>query len=112
MEQQMKMLISQVVTLNEKYNAIKRLNGENFNIFSILDMERKEVETHSKFIYELLDTKGSHGQGELFLQLFISGVLKLPDEDVLAVKREDVTRYTDRNRRIDFVIESKEHQVA
>ncbi len=112
MEQQIKTLIAQVATLNEKYDAIKRLNGENFNIFSILDMERKEVETHSKFIYELLNPNGSHGQGELFLQLFLSSVLNLPDEDACAVKREDLTRYIESNRRIDFVIESKEHQIG
>ena len=112
MEQQIKTLIAQVATLNEKYDAIKRLNGENFNIFSILDMERKEVDTHSKFIYELLNPNGSHGQGELFLQLFLSSVLNLPDENVCAVKREDLTRYAGRNRRIDFVIESKEHQIG
>ena len=112
MEQQIKTLIAQVATLNEKYDAIKRLNGENFNIFSILDMERKEVETHSKFIYELLNPNGSHGQGELFLQLFLSSVLNLPGEDVLDVKREDLTRYVGRNRRIDFVIKSEEHQIG
>ncbi|MGL6052212.1 MAG: PD-(D/E)XK nuclease family protein [Aeromonas salmonicida] len=38
-------------------------NGVNFNLFSILNIERDEVGTHSRFIYELLNPKGAHNQG-------------------------------------------------
>ena len=44
-------LINQVKVINNKYDSIKKLNGENFNIFSILKIERREVQAHSYFIY-------------------------------------------------------------
>ena len=50
---------------------IEKLKGENFNIFSILKMESKENETHSAFLGELLNPKGSHLKGSVFLKLFL-----------------------------------------
>lgn len=50
------------------------LRGENFNLFSILGMESRENETHSAFIGELLDPKGSHLQGAVFLKMFLKEV--------------------------------------
>ena len=46
---------------------IKRLKGEHFNIFSVLNMETRENATHSAFLGELLNPKGSHLFGSLFL---------------------------------------------
>src|SRR5690606_24060533 len=48
-----------------------RLKGENFNVFSILNMEHKENGTHSAFLGELLNPNGSHSKGNLFLKLFL-----------------------------------------
>lgn len=42
-----------------------------FNIFSILKVSRYEVKTHSPFLAELLDPRGSHEQGYLFLSSFL-----------------------------------------
>jgi hypothetical protein len=53
---------------------IKRLRGENFNIFYILKMESKENATHSAFLGELLNPKGSHYHGNLFLRLFLETI--------------------------------------
>jgi len=53
---------------------IKRLRGENFNVFSILKMERKENATHSAFINELLDPNGSHLLGNVFLESFLKTI--------------------------------------
>jgi hypothetical protein len=47
------------------------LRGEHFNIFSILKMESKENATHSAFLGELLDPKGSHQFENIFLKLFL-----------------------------------------
>lgn len=81
------------------------VHGSHFNIFSILQIEKKEVETHSTFIYELLSPHGSHRKKDLFLKLFIENVLKLTDYgEIIRVSREDPTTA---NRRIDFVIETK-----
>tara|TARA_R110002050_G_scaffold204522_4_gene340190 strand:- start:118292 stop:119503 length:1212 start_codon:yes stop_codon:yes gene_type:complete len=50
------------------------LKGENFNVFSILKMESRENDTHSAFLGELLNPKGSHNFGNVFLQLFLSQI--------------------------------------
>ena len=55
--------------------------GGNFNIFSILDRERKEVTTHSAVIAELLNPHGSHGQETSFLKLFLDQLLKKLHEE-------------------------------
>ncbi|MCG7588761.1 PD-(D/E)XK nuclease family protein, partial [Photobacterium sp. OFAV2-7] len=94
----------------EQYQRFSNQQGERFNIFSILRMERKEVETHSRFIYELLSPHGSHGMGTTFLEMFISDVLCLEyQQGKLAVKREDGT---DEGRRIDFTIESADSMIG
>jgi hypothetical protein len=94
----------QIIKIHQEY-ADKQ--GENFNIFSILRMERKEVETHSRFIYELLNPKGKHGQKDIFLKSFAKNVL---DSDVhntaINPKREDSTSD---NGRIDFTLETEKN---
>src|SRR4051794_25880711 len=44
----------------------------NFNLFSILRQEHDEVHLHSAFIAELLNPRGSHGRGCVFLQHFLA----------------------------------------
>lgn len=89
----------------ETIESIQKLKGETFNIFSVLQMERLEVQTHSAFIFELLSQNGTHSQGTRYLELFVFNVLNLKDFDFtnVKVKREDPT---DDGRRIDFTIEN------
>lgn len=106
----MKSIIRDVIKINQKYKEIQKLKGENFNIFSILKLERNEVQTHSNFIYELLNPEGSHNQKDRFLKLFLKNVLKLSDDDkTLNVYQEYLTSH---NRRIDFVIETEAYQIG
>jgi hypothetical protein len=89
----------------------KSATGEDFNIFSILNMERCEVETHSAFLYELLWPRGSHHQGTVFLNLFLETMLE-GEHDTFTnpeIIREYVTR---EGRRIDFVITTNDTVVA
>lgn len=108
-------LINQVKIINEKYETIKKINGENFNIFSILNLERKEVETHSYFIYNLLNPKGSHNQGDKFLQIFLKQILKKKEYKkiglILADKVEREKIITNA-KRIDFTIETSKFFIA
>src|SRR5690554_3705847 len=60
---------SAFIAQNEK---IKVLKGESFNLFSIMQMESAENKTHSNFIAELLNPKGSHNKGYLFLDSFLN----------------------------------------
>lgn len=65
-------LLNNVLVISKKYEDIAKVTGENFNIFSVMNMEWDEVYTHSAIIGELLNPKGSHDQGDTFLSLFIS----------------------------------------
>lgn len=69
--QQYKSLLDQVNALSNRYKHISELTGENFNVFRILKLESSEVRMHSAFIAELLNPKGSHGQKDVFLKLFV-----------------------------------------
>ncbi len=105
-----KSLIAQIKVLNDKYESIKKVNGESFNIFSILNMERDEVKTHSYFIYELLNHQGSHNQGDIFLKLFLEQILEDKEYgDLLNVEREALTS---KGRRIDFIIETSSYLIG
>ncbi|MDD3148190.1 MAG: PD-(D/E)XK nuclease family protein [Candidatus Riflebacteria bacterium] len=42
-----------------------------FNLFKLLQVERSEVYTHSAILADLLDPRGTHGQGSLFLEGFL-----------------------------------------
>lgn len=63
--------LKQVKALNDRYEKINQLTGENFNIFRILKLHSSEVRLHSTFIAELLSPNGSHGYKDLFLGLFV-----------------------------------------
>ncbi len=61
----------------EQAHQIELLDrGEKYNIFNILEMATKEVRLHSAFIANLLNPKGEHGCGDLFLTNFLTLVLK------------------------------------
>jgi hypothetical protein len=54
--------------------ALMRATGGNFNLFQILGIGHYEVRTHSPIIAELLRPHGCHGQGDVFLRLFLKKV--------------------------------------
>ncbi len=61
----------------EGQKKIAASTGENFNVFRILGMEAYEVQTHSAFLGELLNPEGAHGQGCLYLKLFLNLLAEL-----------------------------------
>ena len=65
-------LLKSTETLVKHQREIDLLKGESFNIFSVLKMESKENSTHSAFLGELLNPKGSHFLGTKFLELFLN----------------------------------------
>ena len=52
-------------------------HGERFNIFAILGLQRDENRTHSRYLAELLNPVGRHGEGARFLDAFVNDVLGL-----------------------------------
>lgn len=88
--QGLEQLLSQIGTITDSYEKMASATGENFNIFSILQIETKEEQTHSRFIAELLNPKGRHGMGPEFLSLFLNTVLsEITNEENLYVATEE-----------------------
>lgn len=69
-------LLAQISEVGERYEQLARETGENFNIFRLLKVETKEVRLHSSLLAELLSPQGTHGQGDLFLRLFLSSLTR------------------------------------
>jgi len=69
-------LLNEVQTIYQSYSKVAESTGENFNIFSVLQIEHYEVTTHSRFIAELLNPNGCHGQKAKFLNKFLE-ILKI-----------------------------------
>lgn len=78
-----------------------------FNVFQTLRIERRETKLHSRFLAELLDPNGCHGQQDYFLKLFLTKVLDLCKPALLVgrsewkVKTEDAVNAEDR---LDIVL--------
>ena len=76
--------VSRIVYQDKQEREEHRKRGEYFNVFRILNLESNETRTHSAFIAELLNPKGSHGVGDTFLKAFLS-ILELDNFDFDAV---------------------------
>lgn len=76
MDYKLNQLLQNVAIIQEKYDEEANKNGENFNVFAVMNMEHSEVSTHSAIIGELLNPNGSHGQKDFFLRLFIAEIKK------------------------------------
>lgn len=115
-------LLLNVSNIVSKYNEIARVSGENFNIFSIMNMEYSEVKTHSSIITELLNPKGTHGKGSVFLKLFLEELAKenieflpLNFDNVTVLKEEYIGRINEdytKGGNIDIVIKDNRYQIV
>lgn len=97
----------------DKHKENEKRKGETFNVFSILKMERKENNTHSAFLAELLNPHGTHQKGNLFLNLFLNTINIGTQLDIKSAKvkvehsiggRDDVLK---KGGRIDIFIYDK-----
>lgn len=83
--------------------------GNLFNIFSALNIQRKE-NFHSCFIASLLDPYGEHGMGKLFLESFVKRYEDMVNLDYKSVTVETeyyISKFTknkERGGRIDILI--------
>jgi len=87
------------------------MEGGQFNLFSILNAERKEVSTHSAFIFELINPEGSHCQKDAYLKLFVEKVLGIYDFDYLtaSIYRE---KFAGIYGRIDLLIVCSNYKIV
>lgn len=104
-------LLSEVQTIVKSYSRINKMSGQSFNLFSLLRKENEEVPLHSMFIAELLNPKGSHQQGTLYLDLFLTqlGIKKFQTKDAKCYKEYYTGAIQDNKTRggnIDILIRS------
>lgn len=110
--------VSKIVQQAKIANEESRLRGEQFNIFKVCGIDHYELQ-HSAIIAELLNPNSSHGQGCLYLKLFMEAygsklnISNLKSENITVRKEEpsyDDEKYNGRmdifvdNKRIPFVI--------
>lgn len=98
-------LIDEAKKIVSDVETLRNRNGSDFNIFSVLGVENKEVRI-CMFLHELLLPKGSHGAGSVYLKAFVEKVLGLngfikSDYDNAIVTKEELI---DNDRRIDLLI--------
>jgi len=89
METRVKSVLKQSDQIITHQRELEEIRGEKFNIFSILGMATKEDATHSAFIGELLDPKGSHMMGTIFLEQFLKTIQQ---EDHISASSATVIR--------------------
>lgn len=70
-------LLNKTLNIITKYDLIAKVTGENFNVFSILDVGASEVRLHSSLLAEILNPKGQHGQEMAFFKIFLESLKKL-----------------------------------
>lgn len=76
---ELKNLLHQVYLVYDKYEKIAEITGERYNIFNILGIETDEL-VHSKILANFFNIRGSHGQKDLFLKLFIQVIKEKKEE--------------------------------
>lgn len=120
-----KILLSKVSDISNKYEEIAKITGANYNVFNILGLSTREVRTHSAFIADLLNPKGLHNKGSVFLELFIKQVEETLNEN----KKEHIENFKtdeasviveesigkiegDTGGRIDIVVKDNNNQIV
>ena len=89
--------------------------GENFNVFSALNMCSDEMRLHSRLLATLFNPKANHGLENEFLKSFLTA-LGLPEDYITHCKEQIVERLigevTETNGgRIDIILEDRGHAV-
>jgi hypothetical protein len=82
-----------------------------FNIFSILRRDSDEVNLHSRFIYDLVNPRGLHRQGDVFLRLLLEQLDILDFDSTQAYARREYNNIDIfvANDDIAIIIENKIH---
>lgn len=109
-EDHISQLLDDVKTIVVKNRAENYKQGKDFNVFYVQGIAEDEVKI-CRFLKEMLDPRGSHGQGAVFLRRFFCDVLKIKESDYTEddYKNARISREEriDDSRRIDIVIRIK-----
>ena len=92
----------------QKEEYAKKVLGENFNLFSVFGIERREIYV-CKMIGDLLSPQGRHGLGSVFIKKFFEqekfAAFNITDSE-LETATVVCEKSTSEGRRIDFVIQT------
>ena len=92
----------------QKEEYAKKVLGENFNLFSVFGIERREIYV-CKMIGDLLSPQGRHGVGSVFIKKFFEqekfAAFNITDSE-LETATVVCEKSTSEGRRIDFVIQT------
>jgi hypothetical protein len=100
-------LLDEVGRMRQEHANAAAFSAANYNVFTVLGVESKEVTTHSAILAHLFDPTASHCQGRLFLERFLTdavGVGAGPKTSNWTVRKEWVVP----GGRIDILLQSKE----
>jgi len=70
-------LLKEVKDISQRYDERAKIAGDNYNVFEVLNIRSKE-DSHSRILTNILDPKGIHDCGDIFLRLFFEKFL--PDK--------------------------------
>jgi len=103
-------LLSHIYKINEHYEEISKISGENFNIFNILKLTSDEV-SHTKFIAMLINPEGEHCMNNLFLDLFLK-TINIDESKMYDFSNAEVkTEYSFGNGQIDILIKTNKKKI-
>lgn len=101
----MEHLLHNTQKIVDHHHKMMIAKGEHFNLFSILGIESRENKTHSAFLAELLNPKGSHLKKEVFLKLFLQVVSReLSDDNSEQILLDNFINTTRTEVETEFVI--------
>ena len=106
--------VANICALEQAQQEERNRKGENYNLFSILSIERYELK-HSALIANLLDPEGSHGCGDAFLRAFFEIALKGTAYPFESSSPDSYTEYYtgpiagDTGGRIDILVKSSHY---
>ena len=104
--QRVESVLKQTRELKEEDEKAAKATGKNFNVFSVPGFGYNELD-HSAFLANLLNPKGTHSQGTIFLRHFLSQLDSFECEnleDFKVTREEDVGVYG----QIDLLLEKED----
>ena len=90
--------------------------GENFNVFSALNMCSDEMRLHSRLLATLFNPKANHGLGNEFLRQFLVTAIKVDDNYITHCNESIAERYVGEvtettGGRINIILEDGKHGI-
>lgn len=103
-----KKIIEEAETICSKYQNKRKAEGLDYNIFSMLGVERKELNTHENMMYLILNMGQERGMQVSFTNLFLKA-MGLPNKFLSCEWNVEREHYIGAGR-IDLFLESKDKE--